>query len=168
MNDRKSAEIAFALDKLIGLHRALLELLVQEYSYVVTAQTEQLVEVTQSKQQVLGEILNAEHLRIEAASRLLKTLGLPSTASISEINQKIGDKEARDLNLQKEVLTELILRSKEQNKINMEFVRQSLDRIDVLKRNALGVNNTSNENYSDAGKRQPIPTHGGRLLSTEV
>lgn len=165
-----SNELQFILEKQIALHRNLVELLREEYAHMGSLDVKSLAEVSNSKEAMLSEIWNSEQLRMKTVEVLCQNLGLDaSSATLSSIADALPPEEADRLRKARTALSLLMAQAKEANSKNMAFAESSLDRIDQMKRNALGLGNTAvKENYSNAGVRQPVAEQGGRLLSTEA
>lgn len=165
-----SNELRFVLDKLLVRHSGLVELLRAEYAHVALLDLKGLTEAAQAKELLLEEIWNLEQLRIVAAEKLALSLGLNSRqATLLDIAAALPQAEGDQMRSARTALNLLVQQAKELNITNMDFVESSLGRIDEMKRNALGISNqTSKENYSNSGSRQPLAEQGGRLLSTEA
>lgn len=167
-NSSKVEQMRFVLEKLITLHRGLIGLLEEEHSHMIQLDVKGLVEAAHAKEVFLAQIVEHENLRMKITEEVMNDLGLtdPTLANISE---KLPDKEEQKrLLLIRDTLNELILRAKEVNARNMGFASSSIERIEFMKKNVLGLGNTSNENYSQSGSLNPITEQGGRLLTTEA
>lgn len=165
-----STELQYLLEKLIALHRNLLDVLREEHGHMVAIDVKGLGETAHAKEVMLGEIWNHEQLRIKAAERLSVALALdPRSATLLSISAALPAPDGEKLRSARTALNLLVSQAKELNARNMAFAENSLQRIDEMKKNVLGLaNNTNKENYSNSGVRQPTPEQGGRLLSTEA
>lgn len=163
-------ELQYVLDKLVALHSNLVEVLRNEYSHMSTLDTKGLSECAHAKEVLLGEIMSHEQLRIVATEKFAKAIGLePSTATLLSIAAALPQDDGDVLRQIRTALNLLMQQAKEQNAKNMGFAESSLERIDQMKRNVLGISSQgSKENYSQSGSRQPLAEQGGRLLSTEA
>ena len=165
-----SAELYYSLEKLVALHRNLIDLLREEFVHMVAVDLTGVSETARAKEAVLTELWNLEQLRIRSATNLANALGLDAPdVSLLKIAEQLSAPEGERLRVLRTALNMLVVQSKELNNKNMVFAQSSLSRIEVMKRNALGLSNTAKkENYSNSGVRQPIAEQGGRLLSTEA
>lgn len=164
-----SSELSYILEKLIVLHRSLLDLLQEEYEQMTFVDAKSLLETAHSKEVLLFEIWNLEQLRIKTSERIALEQGLvPSKITLLNLTKNLPQQEQEKLKTQRTILNQLLKQAKERNARNQFFVESSLVRLDQMKKNVLGMGNNSNENYSHSGIRQPIHEQGGRLLSTEA
>lgn len=146
-----STEYIYILNRMLELHTVLCETLELEFACFVQADHKELVEVVATKEAVVQEIYKLENLRLSIAQ---SADALPETPAETQL---------------KKLLRERIEHAKDLNQRNMGFASEAIERIEFLKRNALGISNeTSRENYSSQGARYPTPEQGGRLLSTEA
>ncbi|MBI3544813.1 MAG: flagellar export chaperone FlgN [Deltaproteobacteria bacterium] len=158
------------LEKLVALHRNLVELLREEYVHMGAADLKGIGETAHAKEVLLGEIWNLEQLRISSTEKLAGSFAIAKEdATLALIADRLPRAEGDKLRIIRKALNLLCEQAKEANVRNMSFAESSLERIETLKRNVLGISNTATkENYSNAGTRQPIADQGGRLLSTEA
>ncbi len=165
-----SAELYYSLEKLVALHRNLIDLLREEYVHMAAVDLTGVSETARAKEAVLTELWNLEQLRIKCATNLAVAVGLnEADVPLLKIAEKLSAPDGEKLRTLRIALNLLVGQAKELNSKNMGFAQSSLSRIEVLKRNALGLGNTAKkENYSNSGVRQPIAEQGGRLLSTEA
>jgi len=165
-----SNELIYILEKLVGLHRGLVDLLREEYGHMTAVDVKGISETAQSKEAFLAEIWNHEQLRIKTVAKLAAALSIADDkATLLAISEKLSAPESEKLRAARTALNLLVEQARDLNTKNMSFAQGSLDRIEQMKRNALGLNNTAaKENYSNSGNRQPITEQGGRLLSTEA
>ena len=165
-----SQELQHLLERIVTLHRGLINVLEEEFVHMANLSSDGITEAARSKEAMLNEIWNCEQLRIKCAADLGASLGLsPEKIDLKAIAKAIGGDSAKSLGAAREALNLIITQAKELNARNRSFAESSLNRIDELKRNALGItNNTNKENYSSQGVCQPLNEQGGRLLSTEA
>jgi flagellar biosynthesis/type III secretory pathway chaperone len=166
-----SSDLEYALEKLIALHRSLVDLLAEEYAHMGAVDIKGLAEAAQTKEVLLSEIMTHEELRLTAALDLAKKVGASpeSAQSLAILTKHLSDSDAHRVRQLGTVLTMLVTQAKEANIKNMSFVEASLERIEQMKKNVLGLNNNApKENYANTGLRQPVTEQGGRLLSTEA
>lgn len=164
-----SGELLHLLDKLVLLHRNLLDVLREEYAHMAAVDVKGLLESAQTKEILVGEIWNHEQLRIKVTEKITRELGVQSGLTLNQIASALASAaESEKLKSAGTVLQLLVAQAKEANTKNMEFAEKSIERIEEMKRNVLGMNNNTKENYSNSGVRQPITEQGGRLLSTEA
>ena len=164
------SEIGFILDKQIALHTTLRDLLQEEFVAMSTLDIKLLADLTLSKETVLGEIWTLEQLRIKAFDKITNnsTLDKP-VQSVLDLKSYTSEKDFARLSVARNVLVQLVENARTLNERNMNFAETSLARIDEMKRNVLGMtSNSSKENYSSSGVRQPVQEQGGRLFSTEA
>jgi hypothetical protein len=165
----KGKELFSILDKLVLLHRNLIDALQEEYSHMGNVDVKSLQEVARTKEALLNEIWNCENSRIRSAEELCFFLEIPiQNATVSSIALQLSHTQSEILKNYRTVLDMLVAQTKELNKRNQAFAEQSLVRIEEMKRNVLGLNNNNQENYSSSGTRQTLNQTGGRLLSTEA
>lgn len=163
-------ELCYVLDKLVVLHRNLLDVLREEIAHMSQVDLKGLGDTAQAKELLLSEIWNHEQLRLQSTEKLALSLQTkPEDATLLSIADKLPQQEGDKLRAARTALNMLVSEAKELNSQNMSFAESSLNRIEEMKKNALGIShNASKENYSNSGVRQPMPEQGGRLLSTEA
>jgi flagellar biosynthesis/type III secretory pathway chaperone len=160
-----------SLQKLIGLHRQLLEVCRSEREALTQADLKRIEETTLAKQGVVEEIRQAEGRRIQHVAELamlwkkpIRELSLPSL--IIAI-QGQDPKAAEQLRSAYNALTVLIQRITEQNDDNKALVQRSLSNVNEMKRNVLGEAVPKSNTYTAQGQRAGV-TGGARLISKEV
>lgn len=169
---QKSSELSFLMEKLVALHRNLVDVLDEENRHMVALDTKGLFETAQTKEVLIAEIWNVEQLRLRVTEMLTLLAGLPAGTAVpvtlQTLTNHLPKEQASKLAASRTALQLLMERARERNMRNMGFAQQSLGRIEEMKRNIMGLNNNNSENYSNSGVRQPITEQGGRLLSTEA
>lgn len=165
-----SAELNHVLERLVALHRSLVDLLREEFAHMGTADVKGLAETARTKEVLLSEIWSLEQLRMKAVAKMAGSLNIPAgEASLQKLADTLNKADGEKLRALRTALNLLVVEAKDLNAKNMDFAQDSLARIEQLKRNVLGINSgASMENYSNNGARQPAQEQGGRLLSTEA
>lgn len=169
--ERSISHIFESLQKLIGLHRQLLDVCRLEREALTQAELKQIQEATLSKQGLIESIRQAENERIQRVGELamlwkkpVRDLSLPNL--ILEIQGK-DPKGSEQLRSAFNALTILIQRITEQNNDNKVLVERSLAHVNDMKRNVLGEAVPKSSTYTSQGQRQPV-TGGARLISKEA
>lgn len=164
-------EIHLSLQKLIGLHRQLLETTRMEHDALVQASVKDVEECTFAKQAILAAIRQAETERLKAHGELamlwkkpLRDLGITQIAI--EI-QGVDPKGAEQFRSAFNALSMLVKRASEQNEENRLLVERSLEHVHAMKRNVLGESRPRSDVYDQKGQRSTGQA-GARLLSKEV
>ena len=160
-----------SLEKLVVLHRSLIDALKLEYTQMSAMDTKGLHESAQTKEFLISEIWNYEQLRIKAAEKIKQntpSLEKKVDVTLQNISEFFSKTDSDKLLQYRSVLQMLVDEAKALNKKNAEFVIGSLERIEQMKRNVLGLGNNTKENYSNEGVRHPITEQGGRFLTTEA
>jgi hypothetical protein len=164
-------DIQQALQKLIGLHRQLLETVRMEHDALVQADVKGVEEAVFAKQALIAGIRQAEAERIRALAELalalkkpLKDLGL--TQLIIEVQGR-DPRTAEQLRSAFNALTILIKRATEQNGENRALVERSLEHVNAMKKNVLGEARPNTAVYDQKGQRS-TGQGGSRLLSKEI
>ncbi|OFZ80590.1 MAG: hypothetical protein A3K03_04605 [Bdellovibrionales bacterium RIFOXYD1_FULL_44_7] len=160
-----------ALQRLIGLHRQMLETVRLERECLAQADLKGIHEATCAKEAIIATISQAEIQRVKATAELalvwkkpIKELTLPT---IIIAIQTTDTKRSESLRSSFNALTFLIQRIKEQNNENRELVEKSLEHVANMKRNILGVAHPTNQTYTAKG-RKTEKTGQSRLLSKEI
>lgn len=165
------AVILASLQKLIGLHRQLLEACRAEREALVQADLRQIQESTLAKQGLIDSIRHAESQRIDAVSQLsmlwkkpVRELSLPNLIIAVQGQDPKGAEQLRSVF---NALTILIQRITEQNDDNRQLVERSLAHVNDMKRNVLGEAVPKSDTYTPQGQRSGV-TGGARLISHEA
>ncbi|MGK5082221.1 flagellar protein FlgN [Bdellovibrionota bacterium FG-1] len=164
-------QIRESLQKLIGLHRQLLEACRLEREALVQADLNGIEETTQEKQALVEAIRAAEVERLNhvatlamAWKRPLRELSLSNLIlAVQATAPKMSDQLRSNLN----ALTVLLDRIQEQNDDNRRLVERSLVHVNQMKKNVLGEAVPKSNTYTAHGQRQAT-TSGARLISKEV
>lgn len=165
------AVILASLQKLIGLHRQLLEACRTEREALVLADLRKIEESTLGKQGLIDQIRQAEAQRIQAVGELamlwkkpIRELSLPNIIIAIQGHDPKG---AEQLRGNFNALTVLIQRITEQNEDNRGLVERSLAHVNDMKRNVLGEAVPKSDTYTPQGQRSGV-TGGARLISHEA
>ena len=164
-------ELLVSLQKLLSLHRPLLELVRAERTSLLEVDVQRIQDLSLQKQSLLDQISNAERDRVRHCLTLAACWNLnPTQATLSEIvlrTQAVSFKLSEQLRSVQQTLQLLISRTQEQNSANRILVEGSIERVETMKRNVLGEAAPKSSTYSPTGQRQG-PGSGSRLLSTEI
>lgn len=159
------------LQKLLALHRQLLDLLRRERDALVGADAAAIEDRAAEKQGILDQIALYDHERrrliagIGGAARVAADqLTLSRVAIIAQgVQVKMGE-QFRSV---QQALSHIIGRVEEQGAYNRELVERSLETLAQMKRNIIGASEPAAGTYSANGQRsQQAP--GARLISREV
>lgn len=169
--ERAVIQIQQSLQKLIGLHRQLLDTVRLEHEALANADLKSVQESTFAKQGLIENIKAAESERMKAVAELSTVwkknpAELTLSAVIIEVqgrDQKMAEQLRSSLN----ALTILVKRVTDQNEYNRLLVDRSLENIHQMKKNVLGEAVPRNDVYTSQG-RKATGAGGSRLLSTEV
>jgi flagellar biosynthesis/type III secretory pathway chaperone len=169
--DQSLIQLYQSLQKLMGLHRQLLETVRQERIALVDADLPSIETITQTKQSLVEEIHRAEAIRLKLLSELATAwrksapdLTLQNLIiEIQGTNLKTADQFRSALN----TLTILVQRISDQNQDNRKLIERSLEHIHQMRQNALGSAAPKSNTYTPQGQRaQGLP--GSRILSKEA
>jgi hypothetical protein len=159
------------LQKLVGQHRQLLEIVRAERENLVQADHKAIQAIIQRKQDSIELIGKTESLRIKQIAELASEWGKPAIdLSLPKLIlhvQAFDPKMAEALRSSFHALTILIQRISEQNKDNQKLLQRSLENIYEMKKNILGVASGKTGTYSQSGQRVAGPT-GRHLISREA
>jgi len=164
-------DLVSRLQKLLSLHRQLLESLRAEREALLAVDVKRIHEVTLEKQGILQQILAAEQARVTAARNVATLLNVPAdSTSLGQIvlhSQSVSLKISDQLRSVQQALVHLVTRIQEQNDSNRGLVETSLEHVNQMKRNVLGEAMPKSGTYSSSGQRQNAPAQS-RLISTEI
>lgn len=160
-----------SLQKLLGIHRQLMESVRAEKESLIVADLKKLQEITLGKEALIESVRAVEQQRQHAVAELAMLIKKP----VRELNlanliiqvQGFDLKRADQLRSVYQALQVLISRIQEQNLYNQAMVEKSLTHVDAMKRNVLGEAAPKSGTYNGRGHK----THGGgnsRLLSKEA
>ena len=151
------------------LHQTLIETLQDEKQCMVSVDAATLLEITQAKEALLSRILSSEQTRLAATKAVMEKFEISlENASLLGIAEALKDNGGAEFRAAHKALALLTDRAKAINAENMKIATESLERIELMKKNILGLSNNNQENYNAQGSRHPIGNMGGRLLSREA
>ncbi len=160
-----------SLQKLIGLHRQLLDTVRMEHDALVNASIKDIQEAVLAKQALVDAMAISEHERQRHIAELAIIWKKPARElTISAIIIAIqgrDPKAAEQFRSSMNALTVLVKRVGEQNEGNRALVERSLGHIQEMKRNVLGEAMPRTEIYGPKGNKQSS-SGGARFLSKEV
>lgn len=164
-----------SLQKLIGLHRQLYELVKLEHEAITQADTKGTYEAVANKEAVIHWI-HQEELNRQAITHLLvqsEGVNVEGSASLRGIiihyqvkRPELSNRLQSDLS----ALVVLVERIKKQNDINGELIQLSLRHIGNMKNNIFGETTHQAKTYNQMGQKNQANAnaHGPRLISKEV
>lgn len=164
-------ELHKSLQKLIGLHRQLLESVRSERDGLLSADVKVLQETTNAKEALIEAIKRTESERMGIIGALALSWKRPARElSLSNVIIAIQGEDLKSADLlrsSQNALNVLIQRITEQNAANKQICDRSLGHLDVMKKNVLGEGTPRSDVYSQQGQRVNGPTQS-RLLSREA
>ena len=156
------------LERLVQLHQGLIELILQEKHEMSDLNMQGMLECAQSKENLITEIFNHENLRLQVLTEICGSLNINSETTLLGLSSYTDEESFKKLKNIRTTLNLLMEKAKDLNQQNMAFANESMERIDEMKKNILGLGNNTKENYSQGGMRTPMPEQGGRFLTTEA
>lgn len=159
------------LQKLVGFHRQLLDIVRLERQALVQANLGEIQSSTTGKQVLIESIQQVESARLKLMGELAiqwkrpyRELTLPN---IIITIQGIDPKGAEQFRSSYNALTILIQRITEQNRDNRLLIEKSLEHVGEMKKNILGEVSKKSNTYTQQGQRT---THHpvSRLISKEA
>ncbi len=170
--EKNLTHIYEVLQKLIGLHRQLLEKVRQEREALVAVNIPLIQEITHSKESLIEMVRQEESKRLKYTGELaiawkkpLRELTLPS---IIIAIQGQDSKTAEQLRSSYNALSFLIQRIDEQNQSNKRLIQESLKHVENMKKNVLGEAAPRSEVYTQQGQKTAGASGASRLISKEV
>lgn len=164
-------DLVSKLQKLLTLHRQLLDSLRAEREALLSVDVKRIHEVTLEKQGILQQILQAEQGRLAITRTVATQLNAAAdSTSLGQIvlhSQSVSLKISDQLRSVQQALVHLVGRIQEQNQSNRGLVESSLEHVNQMKRNVLGESMPKSGTYSSSGQRQNAPAQS-RLISTEI
>lgn len=169
--ERSLTQIYQVLQKLIGLHRQLLDTVRMEHQSLVQAELKAIEEAVYAKQALIEAIRAAENERIKALSELSVVWKKPiAELTLSKIIIAVQGRDpkfAEQVRSTLHALNILIKRVSDQNQTNRGLVDRALENVHMMKRNILGEAAPKKDVYNQKGHRATAQT-APRLLSREV
>lgn len=165
------APIMESLQRLIGLHRQLLDACRMEREALIAADLKLIEESTLTKQTTVEAIRAAEGARLQRVADLALALKQPvhdlSLPNLAILVQGKEPKLAEQLRSAFNALTVLIQRITEQNEDNRALIHKSIAHVNDMKRNVLGEAVPRSDTYTAHGQKAGV-TGGARLISKEA
>jgi flagellar biosynthesis/type III secretory pathway chaperone len=165
------SQIYQTLQKLIGYHRQLLDLVRLEREALTNADLKGIQDSTCAKEGVIEMIKQAESQRLSLTQVLSKEWKIPfvelTLSNIIIQVQGFDQKSAEMLRSSYNALLLLIKRTAEQNQDNRALIERSLEHVHAMKKNVLGEGSPRSDTYTQQGQRSN-PSAGSRLLSQEA
>lgn len=170
--EQRIIELQLVLQKLVGLHRQLLETIRMEREALADADLRRIQEMTHAKEAIVDAIQTRERERV----RLMSAFSGPKSGAgdlrtlqdiVYEV-QATDQKAAEQLRSAQTTLRLLLQRIIDSNAENGELVKKSLQHLDQMKRNVLGAQSATPETYGPGGRRVQQSLQGSRLISREV
>ena len=160
------------LQKLVGLHRQLLETIRLEREALANADVRRIQETTHAKEAIVESIQTRERERLALMAQFATTKQTDGgRRTLQEIILEIQGSDAKaaeSLRTAQMTLKLLLQRIIDANAENGELVKRSLLHLDQMKRNVLGAQPATPETYGPGGRRVPQAVQGSRLISKEV
>jgi len=165
------AEIYHALQKLIGLHRQLLEATRGEHQAIVEANLKGIQMATNMKQALVETIGQTESSRLKSTGQLAAVLGKNpaelTLKNIIQIAQDVDRAVSDSLRTSYNVLNLLIQRITEQNQSNKILIENSLAHMQKLRGNALTEASSASVTYTQQGEKS-VNVKSSHLISREA
>ena len=169
--EKPLSEIYQVLQKLVGLHRQLMDTVRMERDALVQADLKSIRDATCAKQALIEAIKQAETVRIKLLGELallwkkpIRELTLPQIIIAVQGSDLKGAEQLRSIF---NTLTILVQRIREQNDDNRTFVECSLEHVNEMKQNILGASVPKSNTYTQQGQKSN-PVSGARLISKEA
>ena len=159
------------LQKMVGLHRQLLDLVRTEREALVNADLKGINDSTHAKEALIQMIKLAEVQRLKTTQDLSTLWKKPfKDLTLSNIIiqvQATDQKSAELLRSSYSVLLLLIKRTAEQNLDNRALLERSLEHVHTMKSNVIKEGKPRSDTYTQKGQRSS-PGAGSRLVSKEA
>jgi len=169
--ERPLSQIHEALQRLVGLHRQLLDTVRMEREALVQADAPRIQEATCAKQALIEAIRQAESERLKRTGELAllwkKPLRELTITNIVLAIQGVDPKSAEQFRSIQNTLVIMVQRISDQNRDNQTFVERSLEHVKNMKKNVLGESAPKTNTYTQQGQRSN-PVAGARLISKEA
>jgi hypothetical protein len=161
-----------ALNKLVGLHRQLLELVRSEKDAIVAADLKLIQDTSHAKEILVEAIKTTETRRLEELGKIALTLRRPmkelSLSELAIVIQARDPKRADHLRSVQNALKLLVDRVVEQNRYNAELVSRSLESLTEMKANVLGEGVRQAQTYGQNAQKVTPSQSAPRMLSQEA
>ncbi|MGE0615858.1 MAG: flagellar protein FlgN [Bacteriovoracia bacterium] len=160
------------LQKLIGLHRQLLDCVRLEKNALIEAKVKGIQECTFAKEALISGVQQAEAQRLALIAELALAYRKPraelSLPNLVILVQGHDQPLAEKLRSAYNTLVILIERITEQNQENQKLVENSLTHIRQMKKNVLGESKPQANTYTSGGVTKAGGANEARLISKEV
>lgn len=162
------------LQKLIGIHRQLLETVRQEHEAIANALPKDLQEAVYAKEALIEGIRQQELLRQSIVGKIALQWNRPlEEITLSLIVLEVQNQDAKFSELLRSSQTALKMLAErviEQNSYNRELLQKSLDHVHEMKRNVLGESKPKSQTYTAQGRKSLVgeQNNNARLISKEV
>ncbi len=171
MSDTPVDRIYGALQKLISLHRELMECVRSEREALTQADLKKTHDLTCQKEALIHSIRQVEMERIRAIDQLVmlwktEAAGLTLNQIILRV-QDINPKQSEQMRSAYQALVLIVKRIQEQNEFNRGLVEKSLVHVAQMKQNILGEASPKSEVYNQSGNKSRS-SGSPRLISKEV
>lgn len=123
-------QIISSMDKLVKLHRSLNSLAEKKRAVIKENDTEALARLLIEEQRHIKAIGQTDKERMKAAEQLLAAKGAPS-GTAAELEAWLTPQEVQDLQAKRDELMAEMMKLKEENDLNQQLLRQSLQFISV-------------------------------------
>jgi flagellar biosynthesis/type III secretory pathway chaperone len=170
--DSETNNIHQSLQKLIGLHRQLLETVRLEREALKSADLAGIEEATRTKEALIAAIAREEIERLKSVAAF--AVAHKRKVHDCTLQQIILEVQATDIKASEQMrsafnaLTILIQRIREQNEANKILVEESLLHVSKMKGNVIGERAPKTEVYTSQGKKAVARTGKSGLLSREA
>ena len=159
------------LEKLVGLHRQMMDVVRSEKEAILGADLNRVQEATHHKEALIEEIKKQEALRLEQVAQIAVATRKPlrdiTVQSLIMQVQTSHPKLSEQLRSSMNALLHLVGRIRETSQYNLELLERSLKHVDSMKMNVLGEAVPHSNTYGSQG--QPLGhTSGARLISREA
>jgi flagellar biosynthesis/type III secretory pathway chaperone len=169
--EKTVSQIHDSLQKLMGLHRQLLDTVRLEREALIGADLKGIQEATCAKEAIIEAIRQAESARLKHVGALALEWKRPfrelTVTNIIIAIQAVDSRGADQLRSAYNALTILMQRIREQNEQNRLLVERSLEHVHNMKRNVLGEAAPRSDTYTPQGQKTNGPP-GSRLISREA
>ena len=159
------------LQKLLSLHRQLLESLRAEREALLGMDVKRIHDSALEKQGILHQIAIAEQARATSAAAAATILGAAkgqeNLSNLILLAQSASLKLSDQLRSVQQALQMLVTRIQDQNLSNLRLVESSIQHLEQMKKNVIGEAAPRSGTYSATGQKQNAPVQS-RLISTEV
>ena len=159
------------LQRMIGFHRNLLDLVRQQREAIAQAELSRIQEITGSQEFLIENIRLAEAERVRELTGLALVIRRPlKDLTIGELvllAQSDHPKLSASLQTDRNTLQILVQRIEEQNRYNAALIQDSLGHVQRMKLNVLGEGVPKSDLYTAKAQRS-APIQGARLISTEL